>query len=435
MEQPLSSWKQYRDTASPPDHLPRLQVSARQVGVADSPANYLPYRRVTADDLHRRRRANAALLGAASSHLDWISALLADFTHATCLADADGILLKTVGNWPGADSVGLHPGHDWSERAMGANGIGAAIAAGQPTIVIAEAPVGAHFKARVCMAAPIRDSRGHIIGALDISTPVDEADPDRLLLATHTAAVIEQALDASVRIAQAESVKLLALLSSFTAHELVSPLAALKTILDLLARAPLTGEPAAMVVAACHNTERLLQVVEELRILGGSHDRRLQQTDLTALVRTTIADAGLNDRVELEIALPSRAALIDCNPILLGRALDNLLRNARDAANTQARIGVQLQDIDNGIRITVWDTGPGIPPERWHSLFEESFTTKLGGSGLGMLLAKAIVERVHGGHLRFRPNAPSGCRFEIDLPLDNPARGKPAPAGIDNLPE
>ncbi|HEX5514471.1 MAG TPA: ATP-binding protein [Gammaproteobacteria bacterium] len=428
MEQPLSNWKLLPDTACPPDHPPRVRLSAQQTGVADSSARYLPYHQVTADDLQRRRCANAALLGAACSHLDWISTLLANFTHTVCLADTDGILLKTVGNWPGADAVGLYPGHDWSEQAMGANGIGSAIATGEPTIVIAEAHVGPPFKARVCMAAPIRDSRGHIIGALDISTPVDEADPDRLLLATHAAAVIEQALDASVRVAQAESLKLLALLSSFTAHELVSPLAALKTILDLLARASLTGEPAAMVAAACHNTERLLQVVEELRILGGSHDRRLQQTDLAELVRSAIVGAGLNGRVELEIALPQQAARIDCNPTLLGRALDNLLRNASDAANTQARIGVQLQDTDSGIRIVVWDTGPGIPPERWHCLFEESFTTKLGGSGLGMLLAKAIVERVHGGHLRFRPNAPSGCRFEIDLPVD-----KPAPAGFDSL--
>jgi signal transduction histidine kinase len=417
MEQPQSRWREFRDTACPPDCLTHLQAFAQTTAAASGNAPR-PYHRVSANDLQQRRRASAPLLSAADSHLDWLSTLLGETTHAVCLADAQGVLLRSIGNWPASHALGLQPGFDWSEKIMGTNGIGAAITSGQPAIVVAEAHTSPPSTARVCSAAPVRDPAGRIVGAIEISTPLEEASPDsRLLLAVHTAMVMEQAMESAARVAQAESLKLLALLSSFTAHELVSPLAALKTMLDLLSRAPLPDDAAAMAAAALRHADHLLQVVEELRILGGSHNRRLQSTNLIELVRKAISNCGLGGRTEFEAMLNPPAATVDCNPSLLTRALSNLLCNARDATTGQGRIGVRLEDAAGVVRIVIWDTGPGIPPERWPDLFEESFTTKSGGSGLGMLLAKAIVERVHGGQLRFQPNRPTGCRFELELPL------------------
>src|SRR5690554_7204301 len=68
-----------------------------------------------------------------------------------------------------------------------------------------------------------------------------------------------------------------------------------------------------LVAAACSNTERLLQVVMELRILGGSHDRCFRTTHLPRLVEQAIAQAGLAT-VELDNALSARSTYIACNP-------------------------------------------------------------------------------------------------------------------------
>lgn len=414
MEQPLPDWKSLRDSACPPERRAALQALAQQrTGTTPRPH----YHRLSAEEMRQRQQDHAPMLSAARPHLDWLSTLLSDTTHIIGLADADGVLLQTTGNWPDPRASGLSPGYVWSERVMGANGIGTAISSSQAVVVVAEAYPGAAFRARVCTAAPIRSPHGRITGAIEISTPADEADPERLLLVAHTAMIIEQALDAAARMAQAESMKLLALLSSFTAHELVSPLTATKTVLDLLSREALPAEAVPLLAAARRNADRLLQVVEELRILGGSHDGCLRPTHLLELVQQSIAQTGLANSIELDSALTAQSTHISCNPNLLIRALANLLRNAREATAGHGEIGVQLLEAGDRVQIVVWDTGPGIPPERWHSLFEESFTTKPGGSGLGMLLAKAIVERVHDGQLRFRPNQPRGCRFELELPL------------------
>lgn len=406
MEQSQLDWKRFRAAIRLPDrhHAPKAPDRAATADAVSPASSCHP----ATDCLQQRLQANAALLKAAGSHLEWLSALLGEQRHAIALADADGVLLTVIGNWPEAQSLGLAADQIWSQDNTGESAIGAALARAEPVL--------AACQTRACATAPIRLAGGKTVGAIEISAPVAALDASLLLLAAHTAQIIGQALDTATRLAQAESLKLLALLSSFTAHELVAPLAATKTLLDLISLDQLPPKSASMVAAACSNTERLLQVVMELRILGGSHDRCFRTTHLPRLVEQAIAQAGLAT-VELDNALSARSTYIACNPGLLNRALLNLLRNAQDAVADSGRVGVRLEEADAWVRIVVWDTGPGIPPQHRHSLFEESFTTKPGGSGLGLLLVRAIVERVHEGRLRFEPNRPRGCRFQLWLPL------------------
>src|SRR5690606_13997625 len=145
---------------------------------------------------------------------------------------------------------------------------------------------------------------------------------------------------------QAESIRLLQLMAGSTAHELANPLAALKTMIDLLARARLQGEPADMIAAAKRHAASLQEVVEALRVLGGSHDRQLRRTDLLTLQQRAIAAAGLAGRVEIDSRLSPAQQMIDCNPALLCRALDNLLRQAREnATRAGGAIAVRLQPL------------------------------------------------------------------------------------------
>lgn len=411
MEPPLSHWQRFRSALRPPERQP-FTPERHFTGTETSSSS--GQRRLPDDVLSQRLQASRALLAAATPHLQWVSALLADVRHIVSLTDADGILVRSIGNWSERELLGLLPGFDWSEAAVGASAAGTALLRDQPVALAIDRPA----RSRACAAVPIHGSTGQVIGAIEISTPTDQPDPGRLALAAQAAQAIEQSLLASTCIVQAESVRLLMLTAGFAAHELVNPLAALKTMLDLLSRAPLEGEAASMVAAAERNAGRLLEVVEELRILGGSYGQhRLRPTDLQALLQRALKAAGLAGRVDIDSTLPPGAQMINCNPALLCRALDNLLRNARDAvAETGGAIGVQLQAANGAIRIVVWDTGVGIPSERRHSLLQEPFSTKLGGSGIGLLLVRAIVEQVHGGHFSYTPNSPCGSRFKIELP-------------------
>lgn len=413
MEQPPSRKKHPYHATDYPDSLSDFQELALQ----DAPAPYLslPYRRLSPTELHQRQQANSALLDAAESHLAWISALLSPSTHTVSLADQDGVLLRVEGNWAQADALGLRPGCIWPGRAASHSSIAAAIAARQPASSIHN-PSTSDIP-RSSAAAPIRTPAGRIVGVLEISMPSDETDPQRLPLATYAAVIIEQALATAEQIAQAQSLNLLTSLSSFTAHELASPLTAIRTMLDLLSRRQLPEEVLPLLVAARCNTERLLQTVSELRILGGSHERGLQATHLPDLIHQILTSTDLSRVVELDNQLPARAETIPCNPDLLTRALASLVRNAREAVSDSGRIGIQLLKSRTDIRIIVWDTGPGIPASRWPMLFKEPFSTKSGGSGLNLILAKTIVEQVHEGRLSFQPHSPSGSRFVLELPL------------------
>lgn len=366
--------------------------------------------RLPDDVLSQRLQASSVLLAAANPHLQWVSTLLADVRHIVSLTDADGILVRSAGNWPEREALGLLPGYDWSADAADTSAAGTALVRDRPVALAVDRPA----RSRACAAAPIHGTDGQVIGAIEISTPTDQPDPGRLALAGQAAQAIEQSLAATAMNWQAESIRLLQLMAGSTAHELANPLAALKTMIDLLARARLQGEPADMIAAAKRHAASLQEVVEALRVLGGSHDRQLRRTDLLTLQQRAIAAAGLAGRVEIDSRLSPAQQMIDCNPALLCRALDNLLRQAREnATRAGGAIAVRLQPLDDGIRILIWVADAGAPPERRHGLRQEPFSTMLDDSELSLLLVRAIVEQVHGG--RFS-GSPTGSRFEITLP-------------------
>ncbi|HEX8904697.1 MAG TPA: ATP-binding protein, partial [Longimicrobiaceae bacterium] len=101
---------------------------------------------------------------------------------------------------------------------------------------------------------------------------------------------------------------------------------------------------------------------------------------------------------------------------LLRRAIRNLVLNAVQALGGSGSVEVQVRAAADIIRITVSDDGPGIPPEHVPSLFWRPLSTRPGGSGLGLLFVRAVVESAHGGSVSYRPRAPRGAIFAIELP-------------------
>lgn len=141
-----------------------------------------------------------------------------------------------------------------------------------------------------------------------------------------------------------------------------------------------------------------------------------EQVELTHLLRRV---AALETSLEVELQLGAAVEII-VDPVQIEQALINLLRNATDAAR-EAGGGVclTLRALEAAVEIIIADEGPGLP--RSENLFVPGFTTKQGGSGIGLVLAREIIE-AHGGrlHLANREDRP-GAMARITIPVSQPA--------------
>jgi len=126
----------------------------------------------------------------------------------------------------------------------------------------------------------------------------------------------------------------------------------------------------------------------------------------------------LANQVELHLRSDGGAAIVRGDALLLEWALEALVRNALDALKgRRGTITVAVSGEPDGVMVVVADDGPGVPREVRHRLFEAGATTKARGWGLGLALARRIVEEGHGGRLTLEPAA-VGARFAVRLPRE-----------------
>lgn len=223
--------------------------------------------------------------------------------------------------------------------------------------------------------------------------------------------------------------RLLQVLATGVAHQVRNPLTAILGYVELARRIDDAGD--GWLQGIRREVDRIDRVVEGLEELAG-RDRRLPgSTDLNELARRVVRrlreDGRLeNARVEVE---PTRGLPeLPWDGTSIERVVERLLVNADDAVGGRQDPGAgrvvvaTRRATEFRVAVSVLDDGPGIPAEDPGLIFEPFYTTKPDGMGLGLAVARRVVEDL-GGTLVAQNRCDSGARFTVILPIVGPRTG------------
>lgn len=215
-----------------------------------------------------------------------------------------------------------------------------------------------------------------------------------------------------------------------SAHQMGTPLSSLAGWVEILRlpsgeREGLTSLPTVAAEMEA-DLDRLEKVSRRFEWIG--RPVRREAVDVRALLRgleryVRVRLPQLGRSVELDVDVPEGLPAALGNAVLLEWALENLVKNALDAlAGSGGTIQVSAGAVSpRRLEIRVADDGPGVAPAVRKQIFQPGVSTKKGGWGVGLSLARRIVEDVHGGRLALAPTE-RGATFVISLPIAEPDR-------------
>src|SRR5262245_52217190 len=206
-------------------------------------------------------------------------------------------------------------------------------------------------------------------------------------------------------------------MSAVLAHEIRNPLAALKGHAQLLLerldeRPDRSGPERQKVERLVSEARRLERLVEDLLSFVRANRVTPAPVDPALLLRDA-ASAVADDRVDVDVAAAPPTWRVD-GP-RLQQALANLIRNALEASPDGARIEAAVTRDGERLVFAIRDRGAGLPPGDAEHLFEPFHTTRIQGTGLGLAVARRIVE-LHGGRVTARTHPDGGAEFRVVIP-------------------
>jgi signal transduction histidine kinase/integral membrane sensor domain MASE1 len=216
-------------------------------------------------------------------------------------------------------------------------------------------------------------------------------------------------------------------LTAALAHQLNQPLAGILTnaqaarlMLDQ-GRPDLKeiGEVIDDIIADDHRAASVIRRVRDMLTPGTSDAARMDINGLVDNVSKLVANEALLRNVSLGLSLAEQGLEVTANRIDLEQVLLNVLTNAIDAVSggpaTRRRVDVRTLAIDGQVQILVRDCGPGLPAGAEHRIFEPFFSTKKSGMGMGLAVARSLVEQA-GGSIRASNHDGGGAEIAVSLP-------------------
>jgi signal transduction histidine kinase len=254
----------------------------------------------------------------------------------------------------------------------------------------------------------------------DLETHIDVDEPGEFgALARQFNAMTTALKHHQEKLVQSEKLAGIGRLAAGVAHEINNPLAVILGYARLLGRKA-DGAAARDLLVIEEETQRAKQIVDGLLDLSRPLSLAIEAVELRALCDDAVSRLGGTGALQGAEVLVSGEARVEGDPLKLRQVVDNLLRNAAEAAGG-GRVEVQIKADRNGAQIGIRDSGPGLSHEALSKLFEPFFTTKDLGTGLGLAVSRGIA-RAHGGEIEAASPPGGGALFTVWLPANPPGR-------------
>jgi len=280
---------------------------------------------------------------------------------------------------PAFDPYARHPGNEVSVRHRDGN----------------ELPLAVN-------ASPLRDSSGQVTGVVCLFEDLSEA----------------KAIEAERR--RLDRLAALGEMSAVVAHEIRNPIAGIAAGVEYLNKNTPEGSPyredMAMILG---EIERVNRILEDILSVARPFQLKITNQAMPDILehvlhryQTSIDKKAIRINRRYAPSLPR--ALVDRER--MEQALTNLVLNAVEAMPTGGTLGVGLDANDSWMTVKISDTGPGISLDVQRRIFEPFFTTKVRGTGLGLAVARRVIEE-HGGTIDVSSDIGKGTKFTVRLPL------------------
>jgi len=263
---------------------------------------------------------------------------------------------------------------------------------------------------------PLRDARGNIYALLGITRDITE----------HKQAD-EQTRRHQAELARVARLSTMGEMATGIAHELNQPLSAIANfargcIRRLKADGMNPDELIEPLEEVCEQAERAGEIIRHVRDFVRKSELQLKPIDINQVVRAVVKftelearQQGTIVRLDLDGGLPQ----VHGDSIMIEQVICNLVRNAveamAEASSPRREVTISTRAVGNdSVEIEIRDTGPGIDGAIIDQVFDQFFTTKPDGVGMGLSISRSIVES-HGGHVRAESGRASGATFRFTL--------------------
>lgn len=212
---------------------------------------------------------------------------------------------------------------------------------------------------------------------------------------------------------KAEQNKVWVGLSKETAHQLGTPISSLMAWTEILKDKYAEDE---LIPEMCKDVARLQIIADRFSKIGSMPEPK--DENLAEVLERVVGyiERRTSNKVKIIRFIPEEKISVKINSSLFEWVVENLCKNAIDAMDGQGTITLRVQDAGKSVSVDVEDTGKGLPKSHFKTVFTPGFTTKKRGWGLGLSLAKRIVEEYHKGRIYVKSSEVNkGTIFRIEL--------------------
>lgn len=211
-----------------------------------------------------------------------------------------------------------------------------------------------------------------------------------------------------------EKNKLWAGMAKETAHQIGTPLSSLVGWMEILRAENVDPN---YIIEIEKDIDRLKTITERFSKVGSNLTLDVSNLNDAVLHSFNYLKDRSSKLIQFSIELPEEELHCKLNPTLLSWTIENLTKNAIDAMKGRGELKISLFEDKSGYKIHVSDSGKGIPASKFKVIFQPGYSTKDRGWGLGLSLAKRIIEDYHFGKIKVLSSSPeAGSTFEIRLP-------------------